>query len=398
MALPPSDRKEEMKDGKESPIQTSKKNDNALIEAWETFVSLAKTARKEDIAAFLVMVPKHKFVDLYPKGQYTLSFSKGTQEEFINGMEIMLRKYKKDEAMSDSRRKSVANIGFNVSACMGSGRIKSPKCFTDLVIGCLNTNKFNRIGDVLKVVEEHAEDGEVEWDTPNGAPIINKDEYGNWIIIKPRQFSRCIWHINEVHKLPRVCTMPVKEDIPVYKRSYDGKTWKRTWIQSKKTKDGKANWKEDVVVIDEQEFGSTILRLDAYTKMLGFVSASANMTERNGIYVLIMIDDDAPNQWKLQTYVGKAEPGVKKRWFSGGNKTISSHINAIRAVLDGGSNALLVDAALAHAWAINKTWCKRAWLFVVKSGLKDEEVKGEETKIIETLKTIDPINGLNQKL
>jgi hypothetical protein len=389
-----------------STSETAPSTTGRLLRTWEAFAAACREATGADIEEFRAAVTKEQYDSAYPTvATVVLSFRSGTAEQIVAGIDRLLKSHKGESGMSDTRRTSIERLAQAIVAYRAPIRkeqtrlIASPKQFSDFVDFALNSNQANRVHSVKEVVQLRAESGEIEWCTPDGKPIIDKADYGNWKESKPTQATRSMWHCRAVALLPAPARLPTQEDLPVYCRSVDGKTWMRSWIQSKKTSVDRAKLRVDSPV-RQDEFDSAMLRSDGYKAAIAEAEFGTNVRTRGSIYLLLMIDDDAPTEWRWQAYIGKANPGVKSRWFSG--RKSSSHLAQINMILRDAKEhractGQLVEVALAHAWKKHGTWQHRAWLFVLSNGIPEVDLGPTETALIERYRTKDPLIGMNLK-
>lgn len=370
---------------------------NKLLAAWKSFVEAIKSSTDADIEEFRNVVDSRAYSAMYPvrKRPYTVSFKHMTASENIEGIWNLITKNTTQEGskMSERRRKYLGKLLKYIEE--NAVEIRSPKDF-ERVAQAMMPNPVA----IIDVVSRHANTGEIEWNTKTGQSFEDWKSYGTWQSGAPSQKIRRqhFWE-NIVELSTKAPTsVPRVDSLPIYGLSFDRKTWIKYGVSSKKS----ANTKIDVDV--EREFPTEMRRSMAWKTVLDEAAPGADPRERNGLYILVVRDDEAPAMYAWQAYAGKAEPSVLTRWLG---RESSTHMSGIVTVIENAASVpprmpkatTLIDFFLALAWVRHGTWSGIAWLFVVASGIvSDGEVVRREAALISLHSLTDPRFGLNMVL
>jgi hypothetical protein len=369
---------------------------NPLVIAWETFQKALETADRATINAFREEISFDIYASAYPKPLFVLSFKWTEQRKLVDGLEAVVVLHTK-KASKPYRRENIERIANTIVSVAKTTKITSPKRFAAVVHIALarNANRQKRVGKIIEAVREHATSGHIEWNTDDGAPVVCKDDYGDWKEEKPSQPERRSWFLADIRNLVSGNRSPIEDpvsgDLPVCGLGASPGEWIR-FVEAPKPGFAK--------IVPETEWGAAFLRSSPWKDITRLARPNVAVNAKQSVYVLVLKDETAPSEWIWQMYVGKADDGVKRRWFSTG---ADSHISRIADILARRdymaikeTGFLLVDVALAYIWARQKTWKDRAWLFVVACGVA-EGAGVLEKQYIKDCKTTDPCFGLNFK-
>ena len=367
---------------------------DTVLQVWRSFCTKLSVAEPKEIEEFVASVGPDVFMATYPTPKPTpiVSFAKGTAKEIYDGIAKLLQTHKQAD-VSANRAKSLRAVSEVIAA---RRKITSVKEFSNIATAMLSASQMSRFNSVLAVIRTQASTGEIEWDTADGKPRTYREDYGDWTVTAPTQPERRDWCWDDIRTLAAssVVSPPTKDDLRVYSKTADGKQWQQCVSQKK----GKSMQTTMTIVADVRaEFDADMFRSTAWTIAQAECAPGASDRTRNSIYLLVMYDDTAPNMWRWQSYIGKAVPGVRKRWFS---KDVSSHFGQMRRIVADVADSrpphgLLVDAALARSWNTRRNGRWLAWLFVLRSDVADPAAV--EHQLINTYRTTNPLFGLNIK-
>jgi hypothetical protein len=376
-----------------------------LVSEWDRFTAMLASANQADLEGFVSAVSRDMFVGVYDtlkkktiKSVVSLRIiDSETQEEChdrllkeLHNLQLVLTEVKpKYQRPSKDNLEKLARIlsGFKKGTAKTKAKIEGSKKNIRSSIDLRRETAISTMKKFYNVIMEHP--WVITWNTATGAEEIDWAKFSYIGDDVPTYEQRILHFISLIREKRRTL-----RDSEIPRLDFD-----TLLVCIPKTVAGQLRW------INSKTSADVTVNIVEMFRDAGFLKQitsgkdyqdGATADVKNSIYLLAAFDSESSGKYAIQIYIGKAATSVTSRWF-GGESSHRQHI--IDAYSPGTSkpDTYLVEAMLAYNFLLHKTWTGNAVLFVLKSGLADDELETDQNKLITMYSAQDMHFGMNKK-